>query len=346
MTSAAVPEAGHLSMNHSTRTRRYGGSSLRLAAASLVALTLSAPAWAAEWAPSKPVRMIVGFPPGGATDLVARQIAPKMSQSLGRQVVVENRPGANGVISNELIMRADPDGHTIGFGHIGTLVISPVITKVPYDTQKDFATVGSVVSLQNIIVVTPSLPAKNLKEYIALAKRKPGEMLYASSGQGSPGHLAAVLLEMMSGAKMTHVPYKGGGPAIIDLIAGHVPSFFAVISTAVPQVRAGKIRPIAVTGSKRAEALPDVPTVDESGFKGYAATNWYGMLAPASTPAPVIERLNRDMNAALKAPDVVSYLKDNGIDAAPSTPAEFGRFIQAEQKKWWPIIKKSNIKVE
>jgi tripartite-type tricarboxylate transporter receptor subunit TctC len=301
---------------------------------------------AGEWAPSKPVRMVVGFPPGGATDLVARQIAPKMSQGLGRQVVVDNRPGANGVISNELIMRAEPDGHTIGFGHIGTLVISPVIAKVPYDVQKDFAPVGMVVSLQNIIVVTPSLPAKTLKEYIALAKAKPGDMLYASSGSGSPGHLAAVLLESMTGIRMTHVPYKGGGPAIIDLVAGHVPSFFAVISTAVPHVRAGKIRGIAVTGAKRAEALPDVPTVDESGVKGYAATNWYGMLAPAATPPQVIERLNREMNAALKSSDVASFLKDNGIEPAPGTPADFSRFIQAEQKKWTPIIRKSNIKVE
>lgn len=301
---------------------------------------------AAEWAPSKPVRMVVGFPPGGATDLVARQIAPKMSQSLGRQVIVDNRPGANGVISNELIMRAEADGHTIGFGHIGTLVISPVISKVPYDVQKDFAPVGMVVSLQNIIVVTPSLPAKTLKDFIALAKAKPGDMLYASSGSGSPGHLAAVLLDSMVGTRMTHVPYKGGGPAIIDLIAGHVPSFFAVISTAVPHVRSGKIRPIAVTGAKRAEALPDVPTVDEAGVKGYAATNWYGMLAPAATPPHVIERLNREMNAALKTSDVIAFLKDNGIDAAPGTPADFARHIQAEQKKWTPIIRKSNIKVE
>ena len=319
---------------------------LTLAGAAVCGALFNAVAAGAEWAPSKPVRMIVGFPPGGATDLVARQIAPKMSASLGRQVIVDNRPGANGVISNELIMRADPDGHVIGFGHIGTLVISPVITKVPYDVQKDLAPVGLIVSLQNLIVVTPSLPAKNLKEYIALAKAKPGDMLYASSGSGSPGHLAAVLLESMTGIRMTHVPYKGGGPAIIDLVAGHVPSFFAVISTGVPHVRAGKIRAIAVTGAKRAEALANVPTVDESGVKGYAATNWYGMLAPAATPAPIIERLNRDLNAALKSPDVVAFLKDQGIDAAPSSPAEFARYIAAEQKKWTPIIRRSNIKVE
>jgi tripartite-type tricarboxylate transporter receptor subunit TctC len=316
------------------------------ASLAIAALGFCAPATGADWAPSKPVRMIVGFPPGGATDLVARQITPRMSQGLGRQVVVENRPGANGVISNELIMRADPDGHTIGFGHIGTLVISPVITKVPYDVQKDLAPIGLIVSLQNIIVVTPSLPASTLKEYIALAKRKPGDMLYASSGSGSPGHLAAVLLESMTGVQMTHVPYKGGGPAIVDLLAGHVPSFFAVISTAVPHVRSGRIKAIAVTGAKRAEALPNVPTVDEAGVKGYAATNWYGMLAPAQTPANVIDRLNREINAALKAPEVVNYLKDNGIDPAPSSPAEFARFIAAEQRKWTPIIRKSNIKVD
>src|SRR3954468_12945082 len=288
-------------------------TSLRALALAGAATAAVAPAWSAsgEWAPTKPVRMIVGFPPGGATDLVARMIQPKMSAGLGRQVIIDNRPGANGVISNELIARADPDGHTIGFGHIGTLVISPTIQKVPYDVHKDFAPLGLVVSLQNIIVVNPSVPAKSLNEYIAIAKTKPGQMLYASSGSGSPGHLAAVLLESMTGIQMTHVPYKGGGPAITDLIAGHVPSFFAVISTAVPQVRSGKIRPIAVTGEKRSEALPYVLTVNEAGVKGYAATNWYGMLAPAATPPQIIERLNRDLNSALRSADVVTHLKDN-----------------------------------
>ena len=226
-----------------------------LACAAVVAAFADAPARAAsDWAPSKPVRMIIGFPPGGATDLVGRIIQPKLSASLGKQVIIDNRPGANGVISNEIISRADPDGHTMGFGHIGTLVISPAIQKVPYNVHKDFAPLGLLVSLQNIVVVTPSLPAKNLKEYLALAKTKPGAMLYASSGSGSPGHLAAVLLESMTGVQMTHVPYKGGGPAITDLVAGHVPSFFAVISTGLPHVRSGKIRALAVTGTKRAEA--------------------------------------------------------------------------------------------
>ena len=311
-----------------------------------LALVACNAASAAEWAPTKPVRMIVGFPPGGATDLVARMIQPKLSASLGRSVIIDNRPGANGVISNELLAHAEPDGHTIGFGHIGTLVISPTIQKVPYDVHKDLAPIGLVVSLQNIIVVNPTLPAKNLNDYLALAKAKPGQMLYASSGSGSPGHLAAVLLESMTGVRMTHVPYKGGGPAITDLIAGHVPSFFAVISTGVPHVRSGKIRAIAVTGAKRAEAVPDVPTVAESGVKGYAATNWYGMLAPAGTQQPIIDRHNRDLVAALKSPDVVQQLKDQGIDAAPTSPAEFARFIAAEEKKWVPIIRKSNIKVE
>jgi tripartite-type tricarboxylate transporter receptor subunit TctC len=314
-----------------------------LAAAALLA---AAPCGSAEWAPSKPVRMIVGFPPGGATDLVARMIQPKMSATLGRQVVIDNRPGANGVISNELIARADPDGHVFGFGHIGTLVISPAIQKVPYDIRKDFAPIGQVVSLQNIIVITPSLPAKTLKDYVALAKSKPGDMLYGTSGNGSPGHLAAVLLESMSGARLTHVPYKGGGPLITDLVGGQIPSAFAVISTGAPHVRSGRVRALAVTGAKRAEAFPNVPTVAEAGFKGYAAVNWYGMLAPAATPPAIIERLNKELNAALRAPDVVQQLKDQGIDAAPSSPADFARFIAAEEKKWVPIIKNSNIRVE
>lgn len=318
---------------------------IRAALAALF-VTAAAGAVAADWAPTKPIRMIVGFPPGGATDLVARIIQPKMTAALGKQVIVDNRPGANGVLSNDLLAHADPDGHTIGFGHIGTLVISPTIQKVPYDVHKDLAPIGLVVTLQNIIITHPTLPAKNLKELIAIAKQKPDQLNYASAGIGSPGHLAAVLLETMTGTQMSHVPYKGGGPAITDLLAGHVPIFFAVISTGVPHVQSGKVRGIAVTGPKRAEAVPNVPTVAESGVPGYAAENWYGMLAPAKTPKAAIDRLNRDLVAALKAPDVVQQLKDRGIDAAPGSPQDFAKYIASEEKKWVPIIKKSNIKEE
>ncbi len=303
-------------------------------------------ALAADNYPSKPIRMVLGFPPGGATDLVARIIQPRMSAALGHQVVIDNRAGANGIIAGELIARAEPDGYTILFGHIGMLVISPAIQKVPYDTFRDFAPIGQTVSLQNFIITHPTVAVKSMKDLIALARAKPVQLNYATSGIGSPGHLAAVLLESMAGIKMVHIPYKGGAPAITDLLAGHVPVFFAVISTAVPHVQAGKARGIAVTGTQRAEAVPDIPTIAEAGVPGYAATNWYGLLAPAKTPKPVIDRLNREMVSALKAPEVVEGLKSRGIDAAPSSPAEFAAYIRTENTKWSKIIRQSGIKGE
>jgi tripartite-type tricarboxylate transporter receptor subunit TctC len=296
--------------------------------------------------PAKPVRLVVGFPAGGATDLVARAIQPRMSAGLGQQVVIDNRGGANGIIAGEMVAHANPDGYTILFGHIGILVISPAIQKVPFDAFKDFAPIGQAVSLQNIIITHPTMPAKTLKEMIALARSKPDQINYASSGIGSPGHLAAVLLESTAKIKLSHIPYKGGGPAITDLLAGQVPVFFAVISTGVPHVQAGKARGIAVTGAKRAAAVPDVPTVAEAGVPGYAAVNWYGLLAPANTPKPIVDRLNREMVAALGSPDVAEGLKSRGIDATPSSPAAFAAFIRAENTKWGPIIRQSGIKAE
>jgi len=307
-----------------------------------VAVSASLTAFAGEF-PTKPVRMIVGFPPGGATDLVARIIQPKMTELLGKQVIVDNRPGANGIISLDLLSRAEPDGYTFGFGHLGGLVISPAIQKVPYDPFKSFAPIGLMVTLQNIIITHPSVPAKTLKEFIALAKSKQGQLNYASSGIGSPGHLAGELLQSMAGIQMTHIPYKGGGPAITDLLAGHVPVFFAVISTAVPHVQAGRARAIAVTGNKRAGALPDVPTVGET-VKGYVATNWYGLVAPAKTPKAIIDQINKVVDAALKSPEVVHQLNARGIDSTPTSPAEYAKFIRDEDKKWVPVIKRANIK--
>lgn len=317
-------------------------------ARALLALTAALPATliAAEWKPTKPVRFIVGFPPGGATDLVARILQPKLTQSLGEQTVVDNRPGANGVISLQILKNAEPDGHTVAMGHFGGLIISPAIQKVPYDPFKDFAYVTMLVSLQNIIIVHPSVPAKTVAEFIQYAKAQQGRLNYASSGVGSPGHLAGVLFSSLTKAPMTHIPYKGGGPAMTDLLAGQVPAFFAVISTAVPQVKAGKVRAIAVTGAKRSDALPEVPTVAEGGVKDYAATNWYGLLVPAKTSAGIVNRLNRDFVAALKSPEVIKQLNARGIDAAPSSAAEYLDFARSEQKRWLPVIKEANIKAE
>ena len=308
------------------------------------AALLTPAAQAAEWSPTKSIRFIVGNPPGGATDLVGRILQPKLSAALGKQIVVDNRPGANGLISLEILKHAEPDGHTVGLGHIGILIVSPAIQKVPFDVQKDFTAIGLMVSLQNIIITHPTVAVKNLGEYLALAKTRPGAMQYATSGIGSPGHLAASLLEAMTGVQLTHVPYKGGGPAITDLLAAHVPSFFAVISTAVPHVQSGKVRGIAVTSTRRAEAVPEVPTIAESGVKGYAAVNWYGLHAPAKTPPQIIKRLNRDLVATLKSPEIVQQLKDRGIEATPTSPAEYAQFILNEEKKWLPVIRKSNIR--
>jgi len=307
------------------------------------AIVLSLAAWPAQAFPDRPVRMIVGFPPGGATDLVARIIQPKMTEHLGKQVIVDNRPGANGTISLDILSRAEPDGYTVAFGHIGGLVISPAMQKVPYDPLKSFAPIGLMVTLQNIIITHPSMPAKSLGEFIAYAKANPGKLDYASSGIGSPGHLAGELLQSMAGIRMTHIPYKGGGPAITDLLAGHVPSFFAVISTAVPHVQSGRVRGIAVTGDKRSDALPDVPTVSEL-IKGYVATNWYGLVAPAGTPRSVVDRLSRDLTAALKDPEVIRQLNARGIDATPTSPRQYAAFIRSEAKKWTPLIKRVTAK--
>lgn len=312
-------------------------------AASIAAAVAAVPAIAAEWAPTRPVRFIVGFPPGGATDLVARILQPKLTASLGQQVIVDNRPGANGLLSMQLTARGEPDGHSFAMSHIGSLVVSPAIQSVGYDPIKDFTHLGMLVTLQNILIVHPGVQAKTLSDFLALAKSQPGKINYASSGVGSPGHLAIGLLEIMTGVALNHVPYKGGGPAIADLIAGHIPSFIAVISTGVPHVRSGKARALAVTGAKRAEAVPEVPTMAEAGVKGYAAVNWYGLSAPPRLPVAVVQRLNKDFQAALSAPEVAQQLKDRGIDPSFSSGPEYVDYIRSEQKRWGPVIKASKL---
>jgi tripartite-type tricarboxylate transporter receptor subunit TctC len=316
-----------------------------LAAAAFLAAAASAiaPAALAQEYPTKPVRIVIGFPPGGATDLVSRLMAPKYTEIFKQQFVVDNRPGANGVIASDLAAKAAPDGYTLHLATIGSLVISPAISKVPYDPLKDFVPISQAVALQNIFIVHPTLPVKSLKDLIALARAKPGALNYASSGNGSPGHLSGELFKGMAKVDMIHVPYKGGGPAMVDLIAGHVEIFVAVISTAVPQVKAGKARALAVTGDKRAEALPEVPTVAETGLQGYESLNWYGMVAPANTPRPVIERLHKATVAVLAMPDVRKTLLDNGIDAASSSPEQFAAYVKSETAKWTQVIKAAKL---
>ena len=314
-------------------------------AALAIGLIAALPAAAQEY-PAKPVRIIIGFPPGGATDLVARLMAPRYAGIFKQQFIVDNRPGANGVIGSDLAAKAAPDGYAIHLATIGSLVLSPATSKVPYDPLKDFAPISQAVALQNIFIVHPNLPVRSLKELTALARARPGALNFASSGQASPGHLAGELFKGMAKVNLVHVPYKGGGPAMIDLVAGHIEIFVAVISTAVPQVKAGKARALAVTGPRRAAALPDVPTVAETGLKGYEATNWYGMVEPADTPRTIIDRLNKATVAVLGMPDVKQALLDQGIEAAPNTPEQFAAYIKSETAKWAKVIKAAGMKSE
>ena len=324
---------------------RYFKPLTPLAAACAAVLALAAGGVTAEDYPVRPVRLIIGFPPGGATDLVARIIAPKLGEALKQQVVIDNRAGANGTIGAELAANATPDGYNLHLGTLGALVISPSITKVAYDPLKDFSTISMAVQLQNLFIVHPTVAAKSIPELITLAKQKPGTLNYASSGLGSPGHLAGELFKTIAKIDMVHIPYKGGGPALTDLVAGHTPIFVAVISTGVPPVKAGRAVALAVTGAKRSPALPDVPTVAETpGLKGYEASNWYGMLAPADTPKPVIERLNKDLSAVLKSADVRDILLARGIETTSSTPDEFTAYIKSETAKWDKVIRAANLK--
>jgi tripartite-type tricarboxylate transporter receptor subunit TctC len=260
-------------------------------------------------------------------------------------VVIDNRAGANGTIGAELAANATPDGYSLHLGTLGALVISPAITKVPYDPLKDFATISMAVQLQNMFIVHPTVAAKSIPDLIVLAKQKPGALNYASSGLGSPGHLAGELFKNMAKVDMVHIPYKGGGPALTDLLGGQLPVFVSVISTGVPPVKSGRVVALAVTGAKRSPALPDVPTVAETlALKGYEASNWYGLMAPADTPKPIINRLQKDLATVLNNNSVRDQLASQGIESAPSTPEEFTNYIRSETVKWSKVIRAANLK--
>jgi tripartite-type tricarboxylate transporter receptor subunit TctC len=303
-------------------------------------LAAAIPAGAADW-PTKPVRMVIGFAPGGGTDVTARALSNKLTGTLGQQVIVDNRPGHSGTIAADIVSKAVADGHTVLLGTIA-LVINPVLTKkMPFDTFKDLMPVTQAVDSTNILIVHPSVAAKSVKELIALAKAKP--LTGGSSGIGGTGHLAVELFNLQAGTKITHVPYKGGGPAMIDLLAGNINLIFATAASSINHIKAGKARALAVTTAKRSALVPDLPTVAEAGLKGYEANNWNGFFVPAGTPRPVINKLNKELAAALTAPDIKDFLFKQGLDAAPGTPEQFAKYMKSEYTKWAKVIKAAGL---
>ena len=310
-----------------------------------IAASTFAGAFAADGYPTRPIRMIVGFAPGGGTDLTARPVALKMSELMGQQVIVENRPGAAGNIATEQVARAAADGYTILMGTIAALAINPSLYgNLKFDPETDLAAVIQVVDATNVLALHPSVPAGSVQELIALARQK--SLSAGSSGIGATGHLAIELFNLMAGVKLVHVPYKGGGPAMTDLVGGQVQLIFATTASAIPQIRAGRIKGIAVTTVKRSALMPELPTIAESGLPGFDANNWYGIVVPARTPRAIIDLLNAEVTKILNMPDVRTTLFNQGLDPAPGTPEQFGAYIRSERIKWARVIKESGAKAE
>jgi tripartite-type tricarboxylate transporter receptor subunit TctC len=305
-----------------------------------MALGLAADGAQAQTYPSKPIRMVVPFTPGGTTDILARTVGQKMGEAWGQPVVVDNRPGAGGNIGSELVAKSAPDGYTLLMGTISTHAINASLYKrLPFDPTRDFAPVSRVGTLPNILIVHPSVPVKSVKELIELAKSKPGDLNFASSGVGTSLHLSGELFNSMAGVKLVHVPYKGSSPALADLLGGQVKIMFDNLPTALPHVKAGKLRPLAVTGTKRAAVLPEVPTVIESGLPGFEVTSWFAVFAPAKTAKDIITKLNGEIVKILNSADVKEKLTQLGVDAAPTTPEELAAFAKAETEKWGKVGK-------
>ncbi len=313
---------------------------------SFIALSLLALPVAAQNYPTRAVRLVVPSSPGGGTDISARILAPQLTQFLGQQVVVENRPGAGTMIGGEAIARAAPDGYTLLMG-ISTLAINPAMyKKVPYDALKDLAPISQAVALSNVLVVHPSLPAKSIKEFIALVKPRPGQINFASAGVGTSPHLSMELFLVMTGLKMLHIPYKGSGPGVTDLIAGHVPAMMPNMLSAQPHIKSGRLRALGVTGSKRAPGADDIPTIAEAGVPGYEAVQWYGVLAPAATPRDIIVKLHTGVVRALQNPEVRQRLLNDGAEPVGSSPEEFAAYLRGETAKWAKVIQAAGIKPE
>jgi tripartite-type tricarboxylate transporter receptor subunit TctC len=322
-----------------------------LAAGSIVVVALlqgmyAQPACAAEY-PTRPIRMIVPFPPGGGNDILARAVGQRLSPIIGQQVIIDNRGGAGGQLGAELAAKAEPDGYTLFLGSIGNLTFLPVLQpKLPYDVIRDFAPVTLLATSAFILVVNPEVPAKSLKELIALAKAKPGQLNYGSAGSGSSLHMTAELFKLETRLDITHIPYKGTSPALIDLLANQVQMMFSTMPTMVPHVKSGKLRALGVSSTTRAEALPDVPTVAEAGLPGFDVLNWQGVVVPKKTPDAIVQKLSRALLTTLKSPEMIKALATQGLDAAGGTPEQFGALIKSEIEKYAKVAKEAKLRLE
>ncbi len=315
----------------------------------MLALALAAPAFGAQAQsyPNKPIRLVCPFPPGGAVDIASRATAHTLSQLLGQPVTVDNRPGAGGNIGAEITAKSAPDGYTLLMTTSGIMGINPALySKIPFDSIKDFAPVSMLVSLNNVLVLNPSVPAKSVQEVIALAKAQPGKLTYASSGNGTSIHLSGELFKSMTGADMLHIPYKGSSPAVTDLLAGQVNMMFDNIPSSLPHIKAGKLRALAVTGSKRSQLLPDLPTIAEAGVAGYDSYVWFGIVAPAGTPPEIIAKLNAALVKTAATPEFRDRLTSQGYEVMSSTPEQMAASIRGEIDKWGKVVKASGAKVD
>lgn len=311
-----------------------------------LALVSAVPVTLAQSFPTKPVRIIVAFPAGGGTDIVARTISSKLSEALGQQVVIDNRGGASGLLGTELAAKAAPDGYTLFMGTLGNLSVNPLLfPKVPFDVARDFAPLTQAVAVTFMLYVHPSFPVKSVRDLVALAKARGASINYASSGSGGAPHLAAELFNSLAGVKMVHVPYKGSGPSFIDLLGGQVPLTFDSLTQGLQYVKTGRLRAVATLGPARTPVLPDVPTVGDT-LKGYEVVNWFGLVAPAATPREVINRLHSEIVKVLRLPDIKERLVAQGTDPVGSTSDDFGAFMKAETAKWARVIKEANIRAD
>jgi tripartite-type tricarboxylate transporter receptor subunit TctC len=296
-------------------------------------------ATAAETYPVRPVRVIAAFPPGGFVDLATRLIVGPLATALGQQVIVDNRGGAGGIVGTELAARAAPDGYTLTVGSVGTHAVNQSLyRKLPYNVLRDFQPVARLADAPSILAVHPSLPVRSVKDLIVLARSRPGQIMYASAGAGTSTHLAAALFEHLARVKLVHVPYKGGGPAIVDVVAGQVPVTFGTAASVSPHLKSGRLRGVAVTGGRRSSVLPDLPTIAESGLPGYEMLNWLGMFAPAGTPRAVVEKLGSEVNRIVRLPEVRERLNAHGAEPAPLGTEEFAAFVKSEVEKWGKVV--------